>query len=238
MRNRLIGLLIVSVGLLVVYNATRKPVEEPVVVKYERPWFQNTGASKQYDISCYTNTCEVFFSSSIEEMSNYISLAKLLETAPKDSVINLHLAGNGGSTDTVLYLGNAVKLSKATVNTIVDGPVYSAHAYLALLGDKITLGPNVFLMFHSPAVAVKGPSGNYFYISLDEMCKLVDEKDLDRGKSSRQKCVVGNTFYKQAITKYLTDFGRGYISEEEMKNIVDGDDVYIAGSVMQERVTK
>jgi len=222
-------ILLLSVIGLLSFHLVHK--QQPTTT-YERPWFQDRGLTKQYDISCYTDTCEVFLSSSIDERSNYIGLVKLIETAPKDSTINIHLSGDGGSTDTVIYIGNAVKLSKATVNTIIDGPVYSAHAYLALLGKKITFAPNVFLMFHGPAALVRHADGSTEYISIDDVCNLVNEKDKDRGQSARRKCVEGNVFYKEAVYNYLKTFGKGYLDDNEMKAISDGYDVYISGLKM------
>ncbi len=167
--------LIVAISMSVYSVYSRNNLEQQLYdaqhVKYINPWYQNLGQSKQYDINCYQNKCEVFLTSSIGDQSDYVALAKLLETAPKGSIINLHLAGMGGSTDTVLYIQNAVELSVATVNTIIDGPVYSSHAYLEMIGKHITIGPNVFFMFHAAAIPVATPQGTV-YLLPEEACKM------------------------------------------------------------------
>lgn len=240
MKKTLIGLLVVSLVLYVVLTLTRKPINVPdmhIQASTLNPWYQTAGNPKFYQVSCFASTCEVFFTSSIGEQSNYLELARLLETAPKDSTINIHLAGTGGSTDTVIYLGNAVKMSKAEVNTIIDGPVYSAHAYLSLLGHKITIGPNVFFMFHSPAQGLKSPSGGVVFITMDQSCEM-ERGNVDRGRSAMDKCVLGNNYYKKAIQRYFDTFGSGYITDKNLADINNGYDVYISGEEMQQRIDK
>ncbi len=229
-------IVVVSMSVYTVLRSTalEQQLYDAQHIKYVAPWFQNQGQSKVYDISCYTNTCEVFLSSHIEEQSEYSSLAKLLETAPKDSIINIHLAGNGGSTDTVLYIQNAVELSLATVNTIIDGPVYSAHAYLALIGKHIKIGPNVFFMFHEPAVQVETPEGLVNLTKFDA-CNLVRGLS-DRNQSAYQKCLDQDKFYSQLIATYFNDYVNKYLTKQEIMDIADGKDVYISGGDMQRRI--
>lgn len=76
-------------------------------------------------------------------------IAKILQEADSNDIVIFHIVGVGGQVDTVMYLINNIKASKAKVIMSVEGPSYSGHAYLATVGDELIMMTNSYLMFHT-----------------------------------------------------------------------------------------
>lgn len=93
-------------------------------------------------------TCNVYMDDQIYGQNDYLRLFYLLDNATKDTKITFHLSGYGGDAASMITLGNHIRASEAEVTMNVEGPVYSAHANLALCGDKLKVVGTVFLMFH------------------------------------------------------------------------------------------
>jgi hypothetical protein len=188
-----------------------------------------------YDITCSGRVCDVFFGSSIVEQQKYMELAKLIELAPEDGIINLHLTGNGGHLDSVFYLENAIALSKGTVNTIVDGPVYSAHAYLATLGKTLTIGPNVVFMFHYPATRMKTALG-VVMVHMTDVCFGVT--GTDRGQPMVDKCKESMEMYLKSVETFYNHHINKYLTRKQQEDVKIGKDIYISGGQMREMLSK
>jgi len=110
-------------------------------------------AQPPYELKCDSpiiggETCNVYMYDVIKDQDKYITLKEKLDTAGSNDEIIFHLGGFGGDAHTYLELYNHIKTSKATVTMKVEGHVYSAHAFLAISGDKLEVGDGVYLMFH------------------------------------------------------------------------------------------
>lgn len=79
----------------------------------------------------------------------------LAEFANRDKII-LHIASPGGSVYAGYNIYNALKLSKKSIKTIIEGEAQSMATFIALAGDEIEIcNPSVF-MIHMPHSAVEG----------------------------------------------------------------------------------
>jgi len=101
-------------------------------------WF-NTG-SKQIDIR---------LSNEIKGTDTVKDIARVLQEATEKDTVIFHIVGIGGEVDTVMYLINNIKTTKAHTIMIVEGPSYSGHAYIAASGDELHMMPYSFLMYHT-----------------------------------------------------------------------------------------
>lgn len=185
------------------------------------------------EIPAVTVPTEYFFSDSIGDHNNYLNIIKDISLAPEGTVITIHLAGYGGNMDTTVHLVNAIEESKATINVIVEGPVYSAHAFLAMTGKNIRVMDSSLLMFHRPAMKVNGE-----YTS-DVRAICAGEKELsDRGQSAYTKCLDQQKAVTRLFERFAAKYVYPYLTQQEIENYRNGHDVYIDGPEMQRRILR
>lgn len=230
------GLLALYVGFLtgaMVYKAKHPENQLPNIA----PYMYIVDKTDKYDISCSGNsTCDVYLSEDIDSPSSYRSLARFIEESPANRTINLHMQGNGGYMDTVYLLYNAIKSSQAVVDTVVEGNVQSAHAFISMLGKHIYIKPAGFFMFHLPAMAVKSGE-NISYVLPEEACKMY-RGSMDRGQDLYLKCL--NVAKNDAISfnKIFNETVAPFLTKEELNQMNNGYDIIIQGSEMQKRLEK
>ncbi len=93
-------------------------------------------------------TTDIYLTTLIIFPEAYHELMKKLDTAKVGDRVNIHLAGDGGDTIATIALYNSLKRTRAHITMIVEGDVYSAHAFLSLMGDDLKVGKGVIFMFH------------------------------------------------------------------------------------------
>jgi len=189
-------------------------IELPVLDKYRVVTSEHFSLKfpflvKRYDITLET---EVF------SPNVYKDVAKALRDAGPGDTVVFHLSGFGGREDEMFTLINQVKNSKAPVIMSVEGPVYSAYAYLALSGNKLEMSPYTFLMFHFSSV-----------LNMD--CSKAT--GVDRGTPNQLHC---EEFFKHDVgvgVKLLRD--TPFLTVEEKAKIGHGYDVYLTPEDMKNR---
>lgn len=194
---------------------------------YASPSILNFNSDKAINIQCtgkVFETCHVYFSSQIEKPEEYVELRLRLHTATVGDRYYLHLAGNGGSADGEIAIINAIKDTSAKVISIVEGPVHSAHAYIAIAGHGLIVSPMSYFMFHHVNV----------YRSANLFCNRY-VGSTDRSQSLYAKCVyyiiAGVGLADSVIDKYASK----YLTKDEVKYIREGHDLYISGVEMKRR---
>lgn len=145
-------------------------------------------------------THRAYLSDSILDIHSYAHFVNMFETAQDGDTIHLYLANLGGRCDSCVYIANAMKMCKGTVNVIVAGRCCSAGATLALCGHGLQMRPNTYLMFH-----------NY--------------SSVDGGKGQELKQSVEET--RRWIHGYFRMFHSPFLTDEEIKNVEKDQDVYI-----------
>lgn len=186
-----------------------------------------------YTYTCQGPVCNVYLTNSIGDENKYIDLYNLIENAPEGQTIRLHLSGNGGYMSTVYHLANAIAQSKAEIDTIIEGPVYSAHAFISMLGRKITILPSSQFLFHLPAIELQTGVTVLPYQSC-----LMYNGDTDRGQDAEQKCIDVNKGEQAIFDKLFDLYMRPYLTKDEAARVYQGYDVIISGIEMQKRLTK
>ena len=91
-------------------------------------------------------------------------------SAVKAGVINLEINSPGGSVFDALAIFNALKNSGKQINVKVMGIAASAASYIAMVGDKITMPENTFMMVHNPLNAIYGNAAD-----MREMADVLDK---------------------------------------------------------------
>lgn len=158
-----------------------------------------------------------------QRLSDYSDVLQLLRSQSKDTVIVIHLAGYGGDKQNTQVLGNAIKNSKSIVIASVDGPVYSAHAYLALMVHYVHISADSGnFMIHRAQLNSDGDAGLYI-----RACK---SPNFLKFAEAKKECADEDRF----ITKVVS----GIFTKQELKRVLDGEDVTIDLSDLKARLEK
>jgi hypothetical protein len=139
----------------------------------------------------------------ILDMSQYGSLGEILRGLPEDATVNLYLHNYGGSVNGLAYLSNALLKTKAHVKAIVDGPTYSAGAFLACYADEIDLYPNSTLMFHIGSMMIPG---------------LANTHMIDTIITSSKRLIVNSMTECQK---------KGITTEQDLQDVLNGRELYV-----------
>ncbi len=151
----------------------------------------------------------------------YFNIVQALRNAVKGDTITFHLAGYGGDVQTTTILIDNIKTTKAKTVMVIEGPVYSAHAYIALSGDVVEIKPYAFVMLHSNSI-----------LSVD--CSTAT--GTDRGVSNVEHCNMMKDALMTSNVKLLIDLK--YVTNEEKLNILMGHDVYLQSDEINYRINK
>ena len=173
--------------------------------------------------------CDVYLSSAIEEEDAYIELYKKIASLTAKDALVLHLAGRGGDADTIMRLINTIKESKALFIAMVEGPVMSAHALLAVQANKIYVAPNAYFLFHKAAL-----SGGR---TIQEACEKFHGKK-DRGQDAQKQCENQLSFEMTNLNKLMAIYLKPVLTSDELVQLFDGHELLIEGSEIARRLSK
>lgn len=178
-----------------------------------------------YQITCrgtILKTCDVFLTTKIGDQGSYLSLFTLFQTAKEGDQIRLHMNGYGGKVDTTVQFINEMKSSKALVTTIVEGPVYSAHAFISIAGTHVVIRPGAMFLFHDTS-------------ALGNTCD--DQKGhKDRGTDAYPKCLEDIQMHILTFEAFLKSTLGSLLTDKEYKHMFAGGQIYITGPEMQKRL--
>lgn len=156
----------------------------------------------------------------IKEPEDYKDIERVLQEAHHGDVVTFHLIGEGGRMDSTIDLISNIKRSEAKVIMIVDGPVYSADAILAVSGYKLIMSQQSFLMFHAPA-----------YTNANDENELASQTDcnkltgLDRGVLASIQCEKDKIALVWLDSQIINSLK--YLTSTEKQSILQGNEVYL-----------
>jgi ATP-dependent protease ClpP protease subunit len=153
-------------------------------------------------------TYEVFLTGPIGAPDCYNELCFMLRTAKKGDEFNLHINTPGGVVDSGIMMVNAIKASKAHVNAILTGLVASAGTIVAMSCDSISVEDHLSFMIHNYSGGMQGKG--------HEM-------------KARQNFTDAN------LTEAFNTFYKGFLSATEIKDVIEGKDLWFNSSEVQKR---
>lgn len=228
MRNKiLIGLFSLTLAFGFLYVFYFRIVVQQVIKQIPNP-------VPSYEIFCQPGlkTCNGVLSNTIESSEQYLKLGMMIRSLPSDWKVNIQLDGFGGDMDSVYYFYNTIKKSEAKVTLEVVGPVYSAHAFLAMAGDSLEIDDLAFFMFHKPAIY--NPETKEFELS-NTICRIAKGKD--RGQPQEGKCIERMKANDKMYDKFFEEKVKPFLTKEELIKYEIGEDVYISGEEIKRRLT-
>ena len=143
---------------------------------------------------------DAYITDVIEEPSLYNELCNKLLTASPAETFTIHLNTPGGQLDSAFMLVDAIKSSQARTTARLTGTVASAGTIITMACDDIYIAPHTSFMIH-----------NYSAGSFGKGHEL----------KSRQE------HNDKSITEAFKTFYTGFLTDKEMKEVIDGKDMWM-----------
>jgi ATP-dependent protease ClpP protease subunit len=154
------------------------------------------------------NTIKIYLTNAIEEPLNYNEACYMLDTADKNTVVEIYLNTPGGIIDSAFMLADAIKRTKATVKAYLSGTVASAGTLVTMVCDQVEVSPHLSFMIHNYSGGMAGKG--------HEM-------------KARQK------FTDDHLNEAFKSFYSGFLTDEEMERVIEGTDLWMNSAEVQER---
>ena len=150
----------------------------------------------------------VYITDQIGEPADYNELCHLLKSATRGHKFHIHINTPGGILDSAFMIVDA--LNNTTAHTIahLTGTVASAGTIIALSCNELVVSNHIAFMIHNYSGAIGGKG--------HEM-------------KSRQK------FTDESIENAFKEFYTGFLTPEEMQEVIDGRDMWMGTTEVQER---
>lgn len=188
-------------------------VNENPQVSNELLFFQ---AQDSQSIKCYKQTIPIniyhfYINDEIDDYKQYQDLINTLKTAEENDKIFIYLNSPGGRLNIAIQIVNAMRSSRATVITSMDGEVCSAATLIFLCGHEYTVNKNCSFMIHNYSGGIYG-KGNEMASSLKH--------------------------HQEYFENLANDIYGGFLSKEEIKDMLDGKDIWMGSDEVLERLHK
>lgn len=143
---------------------------------------------------------DAYICDGISEPLDYAELYHTLHSAKEHETVTLHINTPGGMIDSAFMIIDAIKASKATVTAYLTGTVASAGTMISLACDKLIVADHTSFMIHNYSAGMMGKG--------HEM-------------KARQE------FTDKSLNEAFKTFYRGFLSEAEMTEVIDGKDMWM-----------
>ena len=162
--------------------------------------------------------------------SDFVRELKALENV--NSKINIRINSGGGSVFDGFAIFNAIKNSKVTVETYIDGIAASMGSVIALAGSKVYMSKLARFMTHKPSGFAAGSANE-----MRQNAQLLE--GLENSLASIYAAKTGLTL-DQAKEKYLTNSDKWFTADEASTEgfvdaIYDGEEVEEPKAITDEK---
>lgn len=169
--------------------------------------------------------CVVTLDDKIATSGYYQELLNLLYFTDAKTTIVINLTGFGGYGQGAVALINGMRHSQAKIITNVIGNVQSAHALLAIAGDKTVVSGDGIFMVHNTS----GTNMESTYCANSYWQK-------DRGQWAYNKCIENSKKYNQIYNSIFRDLVKEVLTKEELKRFDEGFEVIITLQELKKRL--
>lgn len=156
---------------------------------------------------------EIFYLyGAIGDPIEYVDMIHTIQLAVEDTIVVLRINSEGGSLAACLAIVNAIKRSRATILTIIDGEACSAAAMIWLAGHQRAIASeHVFFMVHQAGWGMQGKTSEH-----DTQVKIMSK----------------------VVNAMITDLAPTLLTASEWSDFNKGIDVYLHGSDLLSRMTE
>lgn len=218
---------------------------------HHKPEFKVTDTSK---LSCskIDSICHLQLEDSIGSIDNYFQIADEARKIGPNYTIIVHLSGYGGHVKGMRYLESTLKQTGAHIVSVVEGDVYSAHAYLAVAFDELRVTGDYAMLFHTgslykqaytncmkqyfrPMIAPKTNPETGELTVIETHAEYLRKgliyisvmQETDRGLPAFKKCVNVYTELSEQTLRASIDMLSPVLTQDELSRFVSGEDVIV-----------
>ncbi len=164
--------------------------------------------SKHTPIKVVDGVTYVYFTDDIQMPSMYNEVVhKLLNASESDVFVNVINSG-GGDVESAIMIVDAIRRSEASVRSFVTGFAASAATIIALAGEDLEIVEHTPFMVHNYSAGLGGKGHEL---------------------KARQE------FMDKALNAAFKDFYTGFLTDDEMSEVIDGKDMWIGTANVRER---
>lgn len=143
------------------------------------------------------NSTKVYLTDQISSPDYYNEACDLLDNAKEHETVYLVLNTPGGNADSAFMLADAIKRTKAKTVARLSGTVASAGTIITMACDEIEAAEGLGFMIHSYSASYSGKANE-----LKSLQKFADAE----------------------VTNHFRNVYSGFLTEEELDKIVEGND--------------
>jgi ATP-dependent protease ClpP protease subunit len=146
------------------------------------------------------NKIDVYLTDVIDAPANYNQFCNMLQNLPEYAEVTLHINNGGGHIDSAFMIIDAIKNSEATVTAKLSGTVASAATIITMACDEIITTKYLAFMIHNYSTGMSG-------------------------KGHELKAY--QNFTDRELNRAFKEIYKGFLTEEEMSKVIDGQDMWI-----------
>lgn len=150
-----------------------------------------------------------YLTDEIKEADYYLNMINTIRTAEQHDTILIYLNTPGGNLYTAIQIMAAMKQSRATIITSLEGQVCSAGTMIFLEGNKSIVHPNSTFMIHNYSHWVGG-----------------------KGNEVNSQVKYTESFF----TKLANQIYGNFLTEDEIKSVTEGKDFWMDSDEVAKRL--
>ena len=150
----------------------------------------------------------VYLTEEFSDPSSYNQMCHLLMNASEVDEFTLVINSPGGILDSAFMVADAITRSQASVSAYVVGTVASAATIVALACDKLEASENLAFMIHNYSSGIQG-----------------------KGHEMKAR----QTFIDNELNKSFERYYLGFLSEEEITDVIEGKDIWLNSQEVMQR---
>lgn len=155
------------------------------------------------------NVTRVYLNDEIQESFNYNELTFKLDTASEAETFYIYINTPGGLLDAAIMLVASLNETKAKTVAILSGMVASAGTIVALACKEVVARPHLSFMIHNYSGGL-------------------------HGKGHELK--AHQSFNDKELPRAFGQFYKGFLTEDEISKVIDGQDIWLNADEVTERV--
>lgn len=152
-----------------------------------------------------------FLDKNIDSPEEYRDVVQVLLSSQEGEIVEFVISSIGGCLESAMNIVSAIRESNATVRAIVTGSCHSAASVIALACDEVVVFDYANMLCHSATF------GSF-------------------GKTTEITSHV--KFLEKYLEDLATDIYSGFMTEDEIKQMVDGKDFWFSADQIRERLEK
>jgi ATP-dependent protease ClpP protease subunit len=157
------------------------------------------------------NIHEFYLSGEIESSENYISWFDTIRHAGESDIVKIYINSPGGDVFTAVQFMRALQETSASIVVSVEGLCASAATMIMLAADSYEVSEHTMFMFHT-----------YSGGSIGKGHEMHSQIEHERVWS----------------VKLITDVYKHFLTDAEIKRVIDGADLWMSGDEVIERLKK